>query len=231
MPDGCLPRTMIAESLSRRRRLPLRVDLERLRAAWPVPAELTRRGHSLRGRRGRCPIHGGEKSKSTSFAVSADGQLFCCHSQCGGGSVFTLVMLLDGMDFRAAVKTVAHAAGLAPRSLRPNATQERHRAAITARRRKLFIWRNRRLLEPVDLLREIDKDIELIRMMLKRHAVDAWPGPSTCRTPRMGRDASVPPGATMSAPALSLLSRTAHQTESCVTDLRSGRPSARRVSR
>lgn len=155
-----------------------RFDLERLRAAWPISAELARRGHSLRGRRGRCPSHGDEKSNSTSFAVSADGQSFYCHSKCGGGSVFTLAMLLDGVDFRTAVKTVACAAGFAPRRLAPRAVEDRHRAAITARRRNLIRWRNRRLLELVDILRETDENIEWIGTMLKRHPIDAWPGPS-----------------------------------------------------
>lgn len=55
--------------------------------------------------RSACKIHGG--SNPTSFVINSESGLWYCHSECGGGDIYTLVQRMENTDFRSAVQWVA----------------------------------------------------------------------------------------------------------------------------
>lgn len=84
------------------------MNREHIDAAKSVPIEsvIDQRGIKLRGkieRVGSCPQCGGEDR----FAVNTAKQVFNCRGCGAKGSVIDLVMFLDGVDFAAAVNTLA----------------------------------------------------------------------------------------------------------------------------
>lgn len=61
--------------------------------------------------RGSCRIHGGDNP--TAFVINMENGLWFCHTGgCGGGDVYTLVELIEGVDFKQAVQKVAFILGL-----------------------------------------------------------------------------------------------------------------------
>jgi DNA primase len=59
-----------------------------------------------------CPLPGHYDTRP-SFSISEDGRLFFCFGCERGGDVFTLVELLDGVDFLTARRKLAKRAGIA----------------------------------------------------------------------------------------------------------------------
>lgn len=51
--------------------------------------------------RAACKIHNG--SNPTAFVIDMDNGLWYCHTNCGGGDIFTLVQLMEKIDFISAV--------------------------------------------------------------------------------------------------------------------------------
>jgi DNA primase catalytic core len=81
-------------------------DIERLKRSTSIEAVCRGRGIQLdkRGSRdliGQCPFH---EDKNPSFVVSPEKNLFHCLGCGAGGSVIDLVMKLDGLDFKEAVR-------------------------------------------------------------------------------------------------------------------------------
>lgn len=73
---------------------------------------------------GLCPFH---SEKTPSFGVSASKQLYHCFG-CGvGGDLIDFVMRLEGLDFHAAVRSLADAAGVKLPQDRPANPKERER--------------------------------------------------------------------------------------------------------
>lgn len=61
--------------------------------------------------RGRCEIHKGDNP--TAFVINMESGLWFCHTGgCGGGDVYTLVEMMDGIKFYEAVEKVAGILGL-----------------------------------------------------------------------------------------------------------------------
>jgi P4 family phage/plasmid primase-like protien len=56
-----------------------------------------------------CPFH---SDKSPSFSVWADGKAFNCFSSCGGGDIFSYVMLKENCDFKQAKMILMKEAGI-----------------------------------------------------------------------------------------------------------------------
>lgn len=52
-----------------------------------------------------CKLHGG--NNPTSFVINEENGLYYCHTNCGGGDVFTLVQKMEGCDFPSAVHFLA----------------------------------------------------------------------------------------------------------------------------
>lgn len=86
-----------------------RIDVDAIKSRCTVPAILAAHGHRL-GRRGPCPIHGGDNR--TAFAHG--DEWWHCHTRCGGGDVIKLVQLLRNCTFREAATWLGSFAGLLP---------------------------------------------------------------------------------------------------------------------
>jgi len=86
---------------------------ERIRDSVPIPHILeSRYGITLNSnRRGRCPLCEYEIDK-TVFWVSEDERGFFCHHCKKRGNIFTLVMELENLEFKAALKKLANHAGI-----------------------------------------------------------------------------------------------------------------------
>lgn len=80
-----------------------RVDLVRLIGDY-VPLRKSGRRYL-----GICPFH---NESSPSFSVNPEGQFFYCFGCKASGDLFEFIMRMEGLDFPAAVKTLAEKAGL-----------------------------------------------------------------------------------------------------------------------
>jgi hypothetical protein len=142
-----------------------RIDLDALRKVVSIPHVLERSGVPFTGRRGRCPIHGGDNP--TAFSVSDDGQLFHCFVCGAGGDVFELVKRLDGCDFALAVAVVTEFSGYTPGTApKLTAAEVQRRTEVARRRAALKRWRNARLVQLGDAIRVLTDDAEWLGQQL-----------------------------------------------------------------
>ena len=96
-----------------------------------------------RGRRMRCPVHGGENPQAFSFT---DDGLWTCFACGAGGDIFTLVERLRGVQFVEAVRVLAQLAGLdGGKAPLLDAGEYERRQRIVRRRRALRTWRDDQL--------------------------------------------------------------------------------------
>jgi DNA primase len=88
---------------------------EKIRDANPIDEVVEERGIEVRkvsqGRVCLCPLPGHYDTRP-SFSISADGRCFFCFGCERSGDVFTLVELLDGIDFLTARKKLAKRVGI-----------------------------------------------------------------------------------------------------------------------
>jgi len=52
--------------------------------------------------RSSCKIHGG--NNPTAFVINQETGLWFCHTNCGGGDIYTLVQKMENIDFFSAVR-------------------------------------------------------------------------------------------------------------------------------
>jgi hypothetical protein len=143
----------------------VRMDLDALRSVVSIPHVLERSGVPLKGKRGRCPIHGGDNP--TAFSVTDDGQLFHCFVCGAGGDVFELVKRLDGCDFALAVATIVQFSGYTPGTApKLSAAEAARRTEVVRRRAALKRWRNARLVQLGDAIRVLTDDAEWLGQQL-----------------------------------------------------------------
>jgi DNA primase len=81
-----------------------RIDIAEL--VQPYVPDLKRTGRSYKG---RCPFH---QEKTPSFVVFPDSQNFHCFGCGKGGDLFTFHMLIEGVEFREALRELAARAGV-----------------------------------------------------------------------------------------------------------------------
>ncbi len=130
-----------------------------------------------KGRRwvGLCPFH---SEKTPSFGVSAERQLFHCFGCGAGGDLFEFTMRLEGLDFPAAVRLLAGAAGVELPE-----TQSDPSAKTRAERTSLLYEVNERaqaafreaLLRDRDALAYVEEERGLDRQTLERFEVGYAP--------------------------------------------------------
>jgi DNA primase len=88
---------------------------EKIRSANPIHEILEERGVEIQnasdGWKCLCPFLDHFETKP-SFSISSDGHLYFCFGCERGGDVFTLINILDGLDFLAARKKLAKRAGI-----------------------------------------------------------------------------------------------------------------------
>lgn len=95
-----------------------------------------------------CKIHGG--SNPTSFVISSETGLWYCHTGCGkGGDIFTLVMLMEEIEFPQAVKWVADFLGLDIQGL---AIAERKESHIKELKELLKVFKSRKKKETAEYI-------------------------------------------------------------------------------
>jgi len=69
-----------------------------------------------------CKLHGG--NNPTAFVINRESGLWYCHTNCGGGDVYTLVQKMEKVDFSSAVRWLANLFGIDITNLRINERQE-----------------------------------------------------------------------------------------------------------
>jgi DNA primase len=75
--------------------------------------------------RSACKIHGG--NNPSSFVISRDTGLWYCHtSNCGGGDIYTLVQVMEGIDFPASARWVANFFGVDIDNMEIKHRKEKH---------------------------------------------------------------------------------------------------------
>ena len=75
------------------------LPIERVLSKYDLHVNLKRSGSQLYG---SCPVHGGDNPRA--FSVNLDKNLWNCFTHCRGGSVIDLLMAIEKVDARGAVK-------------------------------------------------------------------------------------------------------------------------------
>lgn len=136
-----------------RQRVPLRELVEET-------VELRRKGRELSG---PCPFHA---DSHPSLNVNEEKGVWVCRACSTGGTVFDWVMHRDGLDFKGAMKLLAHRAGLGdePLSRRERQAIEQKRQAVEAEKQE-----SKRVQEAImrgyDLIRTGRGEIRRLRLL------------------------------------------------------------------
>ncbi len=156
-------------------------DVARVRAATDIVAligEHTQIKRSGRSWMARCPLHG---ERTPSLSVSPDKGVYYCFGCQRSGDAITFVQEIEGLDFAAAVETLAGRAGIQLRYERraENAARGRRRRLLEAVAQARDFY-HRRLLSDPDAgpariyLRSRGYDGDLVRRWHIGWAPDAW---------------------------------------------------------
>lgn len=108
--------------------------------------DLRRKGRSFWG---LCPFH---QEKTPSFSVDPDRQLFYCFGCHAGGTVFTFLTQLEGLEFRHVVENLAEEAGITPPA-KPEAQSPEE--LVRQRIRVVSEWSREYFLDRFDQFRQV----------------------------------------------------------------------------
>lgn len=144
-----------------------RIDPTQVRERVTIADALLSAGYDAptRGRRMRCPVHGGRNPQS--FAISPDGRRYRCFGCDAHGDAIDLAQRLLGLDFGAALRHCACLAGIAPsssaearRALVEREERRRRRASEEEHHRARFE-------QALDELRSAQVDADVVSALLR----------------------------------------------------------------